>query len=200
MRGSLLRTAAVVTLLAGIGVANAQQTPSLPTDLQNSGANPAQRTVPGQNGKEEPSAHSTSDSSPDANAVFLNGKLNVAGIQNTDTVPAKFSPKNAEDDNRITLAYTFKGLPDAQRAAIYQVLKDQPPANAFRAEVGTELPTSVELRTMPTVLEQRVPMIEGYRYAVSDGRVMVVYPATRFVVGVFAEDPATTTVGGQRAQ
>ncbi len=58
---------------------------------------------------------------------------------NTDTVPAKFSAKNAADDELITIAYTFKTLTDEERRAIYQALKGQPAA-AFNADVGTELP------------------------------------------------------------
>ena len=62
------------------------------------------------------------NASPPANAVFVNGALAVPGAPaNTDTVPAKFSAKNAADDKLITLAYTFKTLtrhlPSAQGSA-----------------------------------------------------------------------------------
>src|SRR5262249_49570553 len=53
------------------------------------------------------------NASPPANAVFVNGALAVPGAPaNTDTVPAKFSAKNAADDKLITIAYTFKTLTD----------------------------------------------------------------------------------------
>ena len=75
-----------------------------------------------------------------ANAVFVNGALAVPGAPaNTDTVPAKFSAKNAADDKHITLAYTVKTPTDEDRPALYQALKGQPAA-AFNADVGTELP------------------------------------------------------------
>ena len=64
------------------------------------------------------------NASPPANAVLVNGALAVPGAPaNTDTVPAKFSAKNAADDKLITLAYTFKTLTDEDRRAIYQALK-----------------------------------------------------------------------------
>jgi hypothetical protein len=44
----------------------------------------------------------------------------------TDTIPAKFSEKNAADDRLIIVAYTFKLLNPEQRSAIYQALKGQP--------------------------------------------------------------------------
>src|ERR671924_34660 len=60
--------------------------------------------------------------------VFVNGALAVSGAPaDSDTVPAKFSEKNAADDRLITTAYTFKELNADQRRAIYQALKDQPP-------------------------------------------------------------------------
>src|SRR6266436_2515507 len=45
------------------------------------------------------------NASPPANAVFVNGALAVPGAPaNNDTVPAKFSAKNAADDELITIA------------------------------------------------------------------------------------------------
>src|SRR5260221_13517949 len=114
---ALLRTSALAVLFVpGIGLPAAQQQPP-PADPQQQ-----------------------------SNAVFVNGALAVPGAPaNTDTVPAKFSAKNAADDKLIIIAYTFKTLTDEQRRAIYQALKDQP-SSAFNADVGTELPRSEERR------------------------------------------------------
>src|SRR5258708_40156403 len=55
--------------------------------------------------------------------VFVNGALAVPGAPTeSDTVPAKFSAKNAADDELITVAYTFKTLTADQRRAIYPAL------------------------------------------------------------------------------
>jgi len=51
-------------------------------------------------------------------AAFVNGALAVPGEPaNTDTIPAKFSEKNAADDKLITFAYTFKTLSNEERRA-----------------------------------------------------------------------------------
>src|SRR5215831_12288595 len=81
----------------------------------------AQQTPSGKAGTKERSAQAPS--SPDH--VFVNGALAVPGAPASDTVPAKFSEKNAADDRLITTAYTFKQLSADQRRAIYQALKDQ---------------------------------------------------------------------------
>src|SRR5262245_46032815 len=123
---------------------------------------------------------------PPANAVFVNGALAVPGAPaNTDTVPAKFSAKNAADDKLITIAYTFKTLTDEERRAIYQALKGQPAA-AFNADVGTELPLGVELHPVPNEVAARVPQTRGYRYVVANDRVLLV-GTSRIVVGIFAD-------------
>src|SRR5499427_8211902 len=123
---------------------------------------------------------------PPPNAVFVNGVLAVPGAPaNTDTVPAKFSARNAADDKLITIAYTFKTLTDEERRAIYQALKGQPAA-AFNADVGTEVPPGVELHPVPNEVAARVPQTRGYRYVVAKDRVLLV-GTSRIVVGIFAD-------------
>ena len=158
MRPELLRTRAVLvlTLLGTAGIAAAQQSPPAEPQQQQQ-QEKAQQTPSGKMGKEEPSSHAPSDK-PGDNSVFVNGALAVPGAPaNTDTVPAKFSEKNAADDKLITLAYTFKLLTDEQRRAIYEGLKGQPAGPAFNADVGVELPSSIELRPVPNDVAARAP-------------------------------------------
>src|SRR5262249_44380362 len=71
---------------------------------------------------------------------MVNGALAVPGAPaNTDTVPAKFSPKNAADDELITIARTFKMLTQDERRVIYEELKHQAAPN-----IGTKLPPGIE--------------------------------------------------------
>src|SRR5437899_3181200 len=149
MRRDLLWTSACALAFVGsVGLAAGQQ-PSPPADAQQrSQQENAQQTPSGKMGKEEPSSHAPS-AQPQQNAAFVNGALAVPGAPaNTDTVPAKYSQKNAADDELITLAYTFKTPTDEQRRAIYQALKDQP-ASAFNADIGTKLPPGIALRPLP---------------------------------------------------
>jgi len=193
MQYALLRTSALaLAFVAGIGLTAAQQPPP-PADAQQKGQQEkAQQTQSGQTGAEEPSSHAPS-ANPPANAVFVNGALAVPDAPNTDTVPAKFSAKNAADDALITVAYTFKTLTDEQRRAIFEALKDQP-ASAVNADVATELPPGIELRPVPNEVTARVPQTRDYRYAVGNGRVLLV-GTSRIVVGVFGEANAPVSEG-----
>jgi hypothetical protein len=186
MQSHLLRTSAMVlALLGGVAVAVAQQ-PSPPADAQQqSQQEKAQQTPSGKTGKDEPSSHAQS-AKPLDDKVFVDGALAVPGAPaDTETVPAKFSQKNAADDKLITVAYTFKMLTDEQRRAIYASLKDQPAGSAFNADIGAELPLAIELRAVPDELVVRVPQTKDYQYAVANNRVLLVSPPTRIVVGVF---------------
>jgi hypothetical protein len=206
MRREPFRTGAllVLTLFSAAGIAAAQQGPPRPSrspaaePQQKQQQEKAQQTPSGKMGKEEPSSHAPS-AKPADNSVFVNGALAVPGAPaNTDTVPAKFSEKNAADDELITLAYTFKLLSDEQRRAIYEGLKGQPAGPAFNADVGVELPSSIELRPVPNDVAARVTQTKDYRYAVADNRVLLVSPVGRFVVGVFKDDVQAPKAGEGR--
>ena len=97
---------------------------SLSDPPQNAEANKAIRTPSGKAGKEEPSSHTPTTTLDDTH-VLVNGSLAVPGAPTeTETTPAKYSKKNAADDKLITVAYTFKALPNDQRQAIYLALKN----------------------------------------------------------------------------
>ena len=109
---------------------------------------------------------------------------------NTDTIPAKFSEKNAADDKLSILAYTFKTLSNEERRAIYGALRDKPGSAAFNGDIGVKLPEAVALQPVPPGLANNVAQTKGYYYAVTQDRVLLVSPANRTVVGAFAEDKA----------
>ena len=194
MQYALLRTSALaLAFAASAGLAAAQQQPPPADAQQQSQQEKAQQTPSGQMGKEEPSSHAPS-AAPPANAVLVNGALAVPDAPaNTDTVPAKFSAKNAADDALITIAYTFKTLTDDERRAIFEALKGQPAA-AFNADVGTELAPAIELRPVPNEVTARVPQTKGYRFAVANNRVLLV-GTSRIVVGVFGDANAPASEG-----
>ena len=186
MRRELLWASALALVFAGsAGLAAAQQ-PSTDAQQRSQQEN-AQQTPSGKMGKEEPSSHASTTAQPQPNAAFVNGALAVEGAAaNTDTVPAKYSQKNAADDELITTAYTFKTLGDDERRAIYEALKGQPARSAFNADIGTELPPEIELRAVPDDLAARVPQTKDYQYALAHDRVLLV-GTSRVVAGVFAD-------------
>src|SRR5215467_13389878 len=191
MRYDLLRTSALaLAFVVSVGLAAAQQQPPPADAQQQSQQEKAQQTPSGKMGAEEPSSHAPNAAAP-GNAAFVNGALAVPDAPaNTDTVPAKFSAKNAADDALITIAYTFKTLTDDERRAVYQSLKDQPAGSAFNADIGTKLPPGIELRPVPEEVAARIPQTRDYRYAVGMDRVLLVGTG-RLVVGVFADEPVS---------
>jgi Protein of unknown function (DUF1236) len=199
MRSDLMQASVLaLTVLGGIGIAVAQQPSPPPDPQQRSQQENWQHTESGKMGKEEPSSHAPTEKPPQ-NAVFVDGALAVPGAPaDTDTVPAKFSAKNATDDQLVTVGYTFKNLSDEQRRAIYQALKDQPAGPAFNADVGVVVPSSVGLNAMPDEVARRVPQTKDYQYAVADNRVLLVSPS-RIVVAVFPDAGGVAAGEGRRS-
>jgi hypothetical protein len=185
---SQLVCASAVTFALGCGYAWAQQSTPPAEPQQQKQLENWQHTESGKMGKEEPGSHAQTPK-PEYSGALVNGALTAAGAPiDVDTVPAKFSEKNARDDKLITLEYTFKLLSDEQRREITQAVAGPTGTTAFNADIGTELPLSIELRPVPDALVARVPQTKGYLYAKAQDRVLLVSPPTRIVVGVF---PAT---------
>jgi hypothetical protein len=199
MRSDLVQAGTLMlAVFGGIAVGVAQQPSPPPDPQQRSQQENWQHTDSGKMGKEEPSSHAPTDKPPQ-NAVFVDGALAVPGAPaDTDTVPAKFSEKNAADDRLVTVGYTFKNLSDEQRRTIHQALKDQPAGPAFNADVGVVLPSSVALSAMPDEVARRVPQTRDYQYAVADNRVLLVSP-TRIVVAVFPDAKGVEAGEGRRS-
>ena len=192
-----LRTACVVLASVATTVSGSAQTSLTPSENTTSSRTIIPQPAPVLRERiVNPSAGSdiglgAAEQPPAQNNVFVNGALAVPGVPaNTDTVPAKFSAKNAGDDELITIAYAFKTLTDDERRAIYQALKDQSTGSAFNADIGTKLPPGIEPRPVPEELAARVPQTRDYRYAVATDRVLLVGTG-RIVAGVFADGPAS---------
>jgi hypothetical protein len=195
MRSNLLCSAAIIATLFGAVAASAQDTPPGNAAGQNIGkpSDTAPRgPLPGPNATPPQAAAQPADGSNSVQPV-------PGAMPGSDTVPSTLSEKNAADDKLITVAYTFKNLTDEQRRAIYQALKDHPVRSAFNADIGTELPASMELQAMPDAVVAQVPQTRGYQFAVSDNRVLLVSPQTRIVVGVLPDAKGLETTGGRHS-
>lgn len=175
MRSDVFRPATIaLALAAGLAVA-AAQTP------------PPDTSKPDQNATQEPTTKTNADTQPN---VLSNGALNVPGAPtNTDTVPAKFSAKNAADDSLPISGYTFKPLSNEQRRAIYDAVKA---AGASNAKAGTPsydvsalLPADIPLAPLPDEIAAQIPQTRNYSYAMAGDKVLLVDPTNRVVVGVF---------------
>ena len=142
---------------------------SLSTPRQDAEAEKAMQRPSGKAGREEPSSH-TPTVPPLESTVFVNGVLAVPGAPPT---PIRYRPnsplRTAPTIKLITLAYTFKTLPNDQRQAIYQALKEQPAAAHapaahapnVHAQIGTVLPFAIVTKVIPAQLGREGAGREG---------------------------------------
>ena len=79
-------------------------------------------------------------------------------------------------------------LTPVQRQTVYRTIVRErvnpaPPTVAY--EVGTRVPNTVELYSVPQSLAVEVPSVRSYKYMMVNGRVVLVDPATSQVVAEF---------------
>jgi hypothetical protein len=172
-------------LLTGLGYAAAQQ-------AQQGDAGQQQRhdqmlqTVPGKNGKEEPSSH-TPATAPDANAAFVDGKLNAPGApQDGQTVPAKYSKHNAELDALPTMAYPL-GLTDDQKHRIADsVAKANSPAQAIDAKPADMLPVATPVTELSEEITTEIPAVKDLKVVRTKDKILLVRSTNMVVRDVIA--------------
>jgi hypothetical protein len=73
------------------------------------------------------------------------------------------------------------------RHVIKEILKEMKVGNApqdVKLEVGSKLPPSVELQSLPTEISAKVPQIKSHKFFVKDGRVAIVSPTDNEIVEV----------------
>jgi hypothetical protein len=188
MRRSLHIGVASMALLAGLGFALAQQPPAN-DKMQQPQAEGAQKqwqnTESGKAGKEEPSSHLSSDQ-PKENAVFINGALAAPGAPSDgETVPAKFSQRNAALDQVPIMARPLP-LNDDQKRRIYDVVSEaNKPVATITAQPASALPGAVELFEMPPELAD-IAAVRDLKYVRVAGKVLLVQPPNKVVVGEIA--------------
>ena len=166
MREALLTAA----LFGGIGAAFAQQPAKQPPEKQ-----PPATTGSAQSGDKQPGPPT---------GVFVDGKLNVPNAPaNTETTPAKFSQGNDSLD-RLPIMARGPQLTDDQRKLILEHVTNTAAAAPDRP-VGPslELPSSVEMQAWPEDLLRQVPSLHDTKFAAVPGKILVVRPESRIVVG-----------------
>jgi phenylpyruvate tautomerase PptA (4-oxalocrotonate tautomerase family) len=147
---------------------------------QQRAADDAVHSRSGQGGKQEPGSNPARDQGP----VLVDGKLNVPGAPNdSHTVPAKFSERNAALDRLPIMAFPLD-LSDAQKQAIVEGVAQ---ANVAVAHLDPRpadiLPNMVETHEWPESVKAQVPDLANYKYVRLADRVVVVTAANKIVVG-----------------
>jgi hypothetical protein len=131
----------------------------------------------------------------DKTHVLVDGALTVSGApKDVDTVPSKYSQRNDASDRLPIVAFRLKTLTDDQRREIYEQLTGGPPPLALspgqgdeHATVGAVIPADLALRdfaSVPDALTTRMPELRGTVFMRSDGRVLLIDPPNRIVIGV----------------
>jgi hypothetical protein len=174
MRARIGTATFAIALIAGTGIgfsaANDQQTnPGSSGDTQHVGSEPPS-SVP---------------NTPSGSQGAAAGPIGASG----DTMPAKFSEKNAADDKLPLGGYRLKHLTDAERQAIYRSVskaKAEPNRNVHAA-VGNQVPNSVALQPLPGEVTAQVPDTRGLKFVTARDKVVLVDPVNMMVVGVLGE-------------
>jgi hypothetical protein len=165
-------TLSAVALLAGLGVAFAQQPPPVSND----------QAKPAQAGKEEPSSRTPTGAEP----VFVNGKLAVPGAPaDGQTVPSKFSERNAKLDTmpiegRIDIS-------DEQKKQIAAaVATAKMPVSQINAKVGDMLPATTPVSEMPAAVAAAIPTAGEYSIIRTKDKILLVRANSMVVIGEIA--------------
>lgn len=173
-----------VALLAGLGLAAAQQNAS--DSNQQAPANPLGDGPfkSQQNGKEEPGSHSSGAPTTD---VFVDGKLAVPGAPaDSQTVPAKFSTRNASLDTLPTMGQPLP-LSDEQKQRIAaSIAKANVPVAQINARPSDFLPADTKLYDMPSDIAADIPWVRDLKYVRLPGKIALVGAANMVVVGEIA--------------
>jgi hypothetical protein len=186
-RSLLFFTALLASAILAAPVATAQQQEKQElkkTDTVPPGGSAGGPNMPDQNAKQEPSSkvEGTTDG-----PIFVDGKLNVPGAPtDVDTVPSKFSQRTAADDKLPIAAYASKHLTEEQRRAIRASAGGSSEAGSRAlggyAEIGAIVP--LEALEKVQAFPDSVPGMTGTSYLLSEGKVLLVNPRTRIVVGI----------------
>ena len=187
----LILSAALLAALLSSG-AQAQQSQLADPQQQQQGQK-ATQTPAGKAGTEEPSAHIPTDRPQDM-APLVQGRWNVpTAPADSQTVPAKFSERNAYIDSLPTMAAALIWLNDSDRQQIAAALRaDNAPLVQLEAAPAEELSGAFELRDLPKAVTDAWPGLAGYSYLRTADRAVIVREPNSVVVGEIPLANATT--------
>jgi hypothetical protein len=139
--------------------------------------------VSGRGGKDEPGSHAPTQAQGEATPVFVNGALNVPGAPaDSQTVPAKFSKRNAALDAMPTMALPVLALSDEQKKAIAASVKAaNPPVQTTSAKPAEELPWTVTVHDLG--ISANDPALARMKVVRAQDRILLIDASNRIVIG-----------------
>ena len=113
----------------------------------------------------------------------------IAATSAATTAASGSRPAFADDEttgsiDRSAIAYALP-LSDEQRGFIFlgvMNLPDVPETDVDAPDPAVPLPSSVELRDLPAMVTNKIPLLEDYKFVKLDDRILVVDPQSRAVV------------------
>ena len=156
------------------GPSNAQ-----PTTNQDGQGDKATHSTAGRAGTEEPGSHAPTQNT----AVFVNGALNVPGAPtDSQTVPAKFSKRNDALDRVPTMAMPILAFSNEQKRSIIDAVRGaNAPVQSTSAKPAEELPIGITVQDWPAAASD--PAFAKMKYVQAQGRILLVEPTNRVVIG-----------------
>ena len=169
-----------VALLAGLGVAAAQQVapPNQATNPIGDGPFKSQ-----QGGKEEPGSHVPTGGTE----VFVNGKLAAPGAPaDGQTVPSKVSERNAKLDETPIMALPLGLSDDQKRRIVETVTKSNAPVAAITAKPADMLPATTQASEFSAEVKAEVPMTADLHFVRTKDKILLVRSPNMVVTGEIA--------------
>ena len=171
-----------IALLAGIGIAAAQQKANDPG--QQAPANPQGDGVfkSQQNAKEEPGSHSSGQ--PTNTAVFVDGKLAVPGAPaDSQTAPSKVSERNAKLDAVPIMAMPLPLSDEQKQRIVASITKSNAPIRELSAKPADMLPVTTEVSDFPAEVKQDAPILSDIQFIRTRDKILLVRAANMVVTG-----------------
>jgi Protein of unknown function (DUF1236) len=188
MRSCLRHGAFVLALLGSASLAGAQDKPgqAAQTPTASGPAESAQQSKSGQAGTQEPSTASGSPAAGmPAPVAAPPGPPGATG----QTMPSTRSAENAAEDKRIIVEHALN-LSDEQKQKIGQMMAIQTGETTGAGSGGSEaltigntVPASVTMHDFPQGVGDQMPEIQKYKYVQMSGKLLIVEPNNRIVVG-----------------
>jgi hypothetical protein len=180
---------ATIIVVAGAPLSAVSQEENLAAEKQKQQQEKAQHTDPGRMGTTEPSSREPTVK-PEITEILVDGRLTVPGAPaDSETVPSKFSKRNAALDALPTMAFPLP-LSDEDKQRIRGAAGEAPVVRTS-VHAADLLPIGLEVHELPARITAAIPATRNFGFVRTSDRVLLVIPSSRIVVGEISDRAAT---------